>query len=179
MKHIFFKLSAVLVMGLAAVSFCGTTGCGIYSFSEKGTLDSGAKTVKVNFITNEAPYVNPQLSPALTERLKQKIVNQTKLRQVNNDAHYNITAVIKDYSVTTSGVSTGTSGRQQSSINRLSVGVHVTLFKSLKNVTEEFDVSRNFDFDANRTLQSVESTLLDDMVKNLTDEIFNHIFSNW
>ena len=34
------------------------------------------KTFRVNYLENKAPYVNPQLSPALTERLKQKITRR-------------------------------------------------------------------------------------------------------
>jgi carbon monoxide dehydrogenase subunit G len=45
--------------------------------------------------------------------------------------------------------------------------------------TNEFDVSRDFDFDASLTLQEAEGRLLDEIVKNLADEIFNRIFSNW
>ncbi|HEY0434754.1 MAG TPA: hypothetical protein VGC95_12840, partial [Chitinophagaceae bacterium] len=43
------------------------------------------KTVKVNFLENHARYVNPQLSPSLTDRLRQKIVGQTRLTQTNGD----------------------------------------------------------------------------------------------
>src|SRR5215216_3787734 len=75
-----FLLSALLVLS----SLCNT-GCGIYGFTEKGTIPDSIKTVKINFIENEAAYINPQLSPNLTDKLKQKIVRQTKLSQSNND----------------------------------------------------------------------------------------------
>jgi len=55
----------------------------------------------------------------------------------------------------------------------------VFLKKTLENKTDEFDVSRSADFSANLSLQQAEGQLLDEMVRNLTDEIFNHIFSNW
>jgi hypothetical protein len=45
--------------------------------------------------------------------------------------------------------------------------------------TQEADVSRSFDFSANQSLQAAEAALLDEMVRNLTDEIFNRIFSDW
>jgi hypothetical protein len=44
---------------------------------------------------------------------------------------------------------------------------------------QEYTVSRSFDFKANLTLQQAERSLLDEMIRNLTDEIFNRIFSNW
>ncbi len=153
------------------------TGC--YSFREASTIPDSIKTVKINFIENRAPYVNPQLSPSLTERLKQKIISQTRLRQTNNDdAHYDIRGYVTDYSPSTVGV-TSTNGKSQSSANRLTVSVHMILTNQLSNTTKEFDVSRQLDFSANLTLQQAEATLLDEMIRNLTDEIFNHIFSEW
>jgi hypothetical protein len=85
---------------------------------------------------------------------------------------------ITDYSVITTGVA-NQSGNQQATINRLTVSVHITLNKVQQNKIEEFDVSKSFDFSANTTLQAAEAALLDDMVRNLTDEIFNKLFSDW
>jgi hypothetical protein len=167
----------VLAAGLLAMVH---SGCGVYRFNDVGTIPDSIKTVRVNFIENRAPYVNPQLSPNLTDRLKQKIVNQTRLSQTNSDnAHYDIKGTITDYSVSTSGVSS-TNGRSQTSVNRLTVTVQITLTNQLSNQPpQDFTVSRSFDFGANQSLQQAEAQLLDEMVRNLTDEIFNHIFSNW
>jgi hypothetical protein len=44
---------------------------------------------------------------------------------------------------------------------------------------QEFDISRSFDYDSNKSLQQAEAGLLDEMIRSLTDEIFNRIFSNW
>ncbi len=168
-------MATLLLLVLFSVSF---SSCGIYGFSEKGVVSDSAKTVKVTPFENKAPYVNPQITPALTERLRQKILNQTKLTNTNNEnADYNIVGYIADYSVTTVGVSS-TGGQQQSSQNRLNVRVHVSLSK-FGGTPEEFDVSRSFDFSAQRSLQSAEAELLDEIIRNVTDEIFNRIFSNW
>ena len=50
---------------------------------------------------------------------------------------------------------------------------------TLENKTDEFDVSRNFDFSANLSIDQAYVQLQDEIIRNLTDEIFNHIFSNW
>jgi hypothetical protein len=57
--------------------------------------------------------------------------------------------------------------------------VHVVLKKTLENKELEFDVSRNFDFSANLTLNQAESQLMDEIIRSITDDIFNQIFSNW
>jgi hypothetical protein len=84
--------------------------------------------------------------------------------------------------VVTSGItSTGTGNQRQASINRLTVTVHITLTNQLEPETtpKEFDVSRNFEFSANISLQTAEAQLLDEIVRNLTDDIFNRLFSDW
>ena len=170
-----FATAAVFFSFLMTITF---SSCGIYGFSEKGVVADSARTVRVVPFENKAPYVNPQITPALTERLRQKILNQTKLTNTNNEsAHYNIVGFIADYSVSTVGVST-TNGQQQSSQNRLNVRVHISLSR-FGGTPEEFDVSRSFDFSAQRSLQAAEAELLDEIIRNVTDEIFNRIFSNW
>ena len=131
--------------------------------------------MKINIIENRARYVNPQLSPRLTDRVRQKITGQTKLTQTNNEnADWEISGQITDYSVTTSGLS-----NQQEAINRLTVSVHIVLYDGTKDEKKEHDVSRNYDFSANQSLQQAEARLLDEIIRTLTDDIFNRIFSNW
>jgi hypothetical protein len=150
------------------------SSCGVYTFKDV-TIPPEVKTVRIDFIENKAPYVNPQLSPKLTDALQQKIAGQTRLTLTkNDDAHYQISGYISNYTVSTSGIS-----NQQTNMNRLTVGAHIIFNNTLQNKVQEFDVSRDFDFNAQLTLQQVEAQLMNDIIKNLTDEIFNHIFSNW
>jgi len=65
---------------------------------------------------------------------------------------------------------------KQASTNRLTVTVHVVLKKTLDNKEQEFDVSRNFDFSANLSLSQAEAQLMEDIVRNISDDIFNQIF---
>ena len=170
-------LTAVTVFSFILLTF-SFSSCGIYSLNQKGTVEDSARTVRVAPFENKAPYVNPQITPALTERFRQKVQNQTRLTNTNNEnADYNITGYIADYAVSTTGV-TSNNGQQQTSVNRLTVRVHLSLSK-FGHTPEEFDVSRSFDFDARKSLQAAEAEILDDMIRNLSDEIFNRIFSNW
>ncbi|HRH60589.1 MAG TPA: LPS assembly lipoprotein LptE [Chitinophagaceae bacterium] len=156
------------------------SSCGIYTFKDV-TIPPEVKTIKINFLENRASYRNPQLSPRLTDQLQQKIASQTRLTRVNSDdAHYQVSGYISNYAVSTSAISSQSSGsRQQTATNRLTVGVHITLLNTLDNKTSEYDVSRDFEFSASRSFQDAEASLFDDIVKNMTDEIFNRLFSNW
>jgi hypothetical protein len=146
-----------------------------YSFRDV-SIPPEVKTVRVQYIENRARIINPQLSQRLTDKLRQKIINQTRLIQTNNEeAHYDISGQITDYFVTTSGIS-----GQQSSINRLNVSMHL-IFKNRLDEKKNFetDLSRSFDFNAGLSLNQAENQLTDQIIQNLTDEIFNRIFSNW
>lgn len=147
-----------------------------YSFKDTSPIPAEVKTFRVNFFENKARYVNPQLGPQLTERTKQKIIGNTRLRQTNDDnAHYDISGYISDYNVTTSGI-TG----NNASTNRLTVSFHL-IFKNTLDEKKNFetDLSNNFDFRADQTLEQAQAALFPDIIKNIVDAIFNKIFSNW
>ena len=151
------------------------TGCGVYKFKDVSIDYNKYKTIKINFIDNKAPIINTQLAPKLNDKLQQKIVSQTRLTRTNNDdAHYQLSGFISTYNVTTTAISS-----TQAATNRLTVGIHMIVKDILENKTDEFDVSRNFDFSANLSIDQAYVQLQDEIIRNLTDEIFNHIFSNW
>ncbi len=173
-SKIFFSLLAACSLWLAA-SF--NSGCRVSYKLADVNIPANIKTVRVQFISNKARYNNPQLSPAFTDKLRQKIVGQTRLTQVNNEnADYDISGWISQYDVSTSAIS-----GQQVATNRLTVGVHITLIDRVNtaNPPKEIDVSRSFEFSASLSLAQAEASLTTEIIRNLTDEVFNRIFSDW
>ena len=147
-----------------------------YGFKDIGGLPADVKTFRVNYFENRAEYKNPQLSPQLTEKLKQKIIGTTRLRQTNDDdAHYDISGYVSAYFTSTTGI-TG----NNTSLNRLTANFHL-IFKNTLDEKKSFeaDVTYSIDFDANLSLSQVEQAKGDEISRNLTDAIFNKIFSNW
>lgn len=163
----------VVIMAILSLNLL--LGCGIYKFKDS-IIPADVKTVKIGLIENKASYINPQLAPKFTQKIQQKIIGSTKLTgTTSDDAHYVINGTITTYNANqTVGVSA-----QQASTNRLTVTLHMILKKTLTNETDEFDVSRSFDYSANLSLQQAEGQLIDEVVRSLTDDVFNHIFSNW
>lgn len=177
--HQIFKSShskAAIAFCILLFSFC-LSSCGVYSFKDVSVQPPNAKTIHIGYIENKARYVNPLLSPQLTDKFKQKVSSQvSKLSQVQgSDADFDIVAYISGYDVTTSGVS-----NQQAASNRLTVTVHID-FKNHLDDKRSFsaDISRNFDYSASLTLNVAEAQLLPTIISNTTDEMFNRIFSNW
>jgi hypothetical protein len=91
------------------------------------------------------------------------------------DAFDDVSGVITDYSVSTSGIAD-----RQASSNNLNVTVSIT-FKNRLDEKKNFEssITRNFPFSSGLSLQQAEAQLNEQIINNLTDEIFNKIFSNW
>ncbi len=151
-------------------------GCTVsYKFTDV-SVDPNLKTFKVMYFENKARYVNAQLTPKITDKLRQKIINQTKLNNTTGEADIEISGTVNDYSISTSGVGNGSTA----SSNRLNVGLVVTIKNNKDpNKTIEENVTRSFDFPAGFSLSQAEAKLNEDIVKNVVDEIFNKLFSKW
>lgn len=166
-QQYFFLLLALTVVTLAS-------GCLHYTLKDTA-ISKDIKTIRVNYIENKARYINPQLSPQLTDRLRQKINNQTNKTLTQGEADLDITGTITDYSFTTAAIADN-----RSATNRLNISVHVKIVNRLNDKeSKETDVTRSFDFDANVSIQQAEQALNESILKNLSDEIFNSLFSNW
>ncbi len=175
-KKLVFPNSIFLLMaGILVISVFNFATCK-YSFKDTSPIPPEIKSFRVNYLENKARYVNTQLSPQLTEGLKNKIRGNTRLRQVNEDsAHYDISGYVSDYTVSTSGIAGA-----NASTNRLSVSFHL-IFKNNLDLSKNFetDVTTNYDFKATLTLQNAEAQLTPQIIKDTVDAIFNKIFSNW
>ena len=173
------KKGVLSLLGLLLIPFLlflvpSFNSCNIYKFNE-ATIPDSIKTVKINQLENRAQYINPQLSQKLTDKLRQKIISQTRLSQVKSDnPDWEINGTITQYSFSTSAIS-----NQQVATNRLTVAIHIILNNRKADDVKEYDVSRSFEFKGNQSFQQAETTLMDEMTRTLTDEIFNKLFSNW
>ncbi len=164
------------VPAIAAVLIFVLGACHVSYKTRDISIPPEIKTARIGYFENRARFVNAQLSPQITDKLRQKINNQTRLTLVQNDnADYDIAGQITGYDVTTSGISS-----QQASSNRLIVTIKV-IFKNRLDQTKNFEttVSRNFDFSANLSLDQAQAQLTPSIIQNMVDEIFNKIFSNW
>ncbi len=159
---------------LVSLTVVLTSGCGIYSFT--GASIDG-KTIYFHTFDNKARNVMPSLSATMTEKIRNRILSQTGLSQVNNEtADYDLSGYISAYDVTVTGVQ----NTQTASQNRLTITLQVE-FKNRKNPKSSFtqSFSRFADFSATQSLQTVENALIEDIGTQLADDIFNKAFVNW
>lgn len=162
------KTITVLLLGLFLNS------CGIYSLSG-ASISPEMKTFSVVQFPNNAEFVAPQLAQVLSDKMRNKILTETRLSMVPNagDAHFE--GAIVGYTVAPSSVVAG----ERTSVNRLTIRVKVS-FVNAKDPKQNFEqeFSRFADF-TRPTLAEVENQLIDEITKQLVDDIFNRTFINW
>ena len=157
------------------LSYCLLNSCGIYSFSG-ASIPAEAKTVSVQYFPNNAQLVNPLLSNAITNALNDIFVNQTTLQSVSQNGDLALEGEITAY--TTSPIAI--TGNQTAALNRLTVTVNVRF-------TNKYDESKNFeqkfsqyqDYPSGQDLNSVQDILVETIVEDLCQDIFNKAVVNW
>lgn len=164
-------VSAVLL----AASMLLVSSCGIYSFA--GTsIQSDVNTITINYIEYKALKVNPSLSNDLTEALKTQFRKMTRLEQVEMDGDMEIEGEVTGYEVKASSIS----ANEVAAENRLTVTVKIT-FTNRKH--PEDDLEQNFsaysDFSSELSLDAVESSLCQEIVAKLVEDIFNATVAQW
>ena len=165
----------IIVFVLAAAAAL-VSACGIYSFS--GTsIQPDVKSITIDFFEYKALRVNPSLSNDITEALRTQFRRMTKLEQVDLDGDLEISGEITGYDVKATAVTADEVAAQ----NRLTITVSVS-FQNRKYPDDDFD-NRSFsayeDYDSTLSLDAVESSLCEEIVKKLIDDIFNATVAQW
>lgn len=166
MQRFLLLFSFVFTLALA--------GCGVYSFT--GASIQG-KNINIHVLENRARNIVPSLSPALTSKIRSRILSQTGLSPVNTEtADYDLAGTITAYEVTVSGVE----NTQQATQNRLTITVNI-VFKNRLDKKGDFTqaFTRFADFPATQTVQQAEGRLIEEIGNQLADDIFNKAFVNW
>ena len=149
--------------------------CGIYSFT--GTsIQPDVKTVTIEYFEYKALRVNPSLANDMTEALKEKFRRLTKLEQVDVDGDLQIVGEITGYDVKASSVT----ANEQAAQNRLTVNVKI-YFTNRKYPEDDFEKSFSSyaDYDSTQILDSVESSLCEEIIEKLCEDIFNATVAQW
>ncbi len=150
-------------------------GCGIYTFS--GTsIQPDVKTVAIDYFGYKALKVNPTLSNNLTEALKDKFKKLTKLEEVEMDPDLHLQGEVTGYEVRAAAVTANEVAAQ----NRLTVTVKL-VFTNRKYPEDNFEKSFSAyaDYDSTNSLDAVESSLCEEIVDKLVEDMFNASVAQW
>lgn len=161
-------------MSILTVALCAFS-CGIYSFS--GTsIQPDVKTICIPYVEYRALRVNPSLSNDLTLALQDKFRKLTSLEQVEMDGDLDLVCEVTGYDTKPTAVTANEVAAQ----NRLTVTVKVA-FTNKKYPDEDVDKSFSAyaDYDSAQSLDAVESSLCEEIIDKLCEDIFNATVAQW
>ena len=170
-------ISAVCAAVALFVASQLVTSCGFVKYSFSGTsIQPDVKTITINFFEYKALKVNPSLSNDITEALKEKYRKLTKLEQVEAEGDLEVSGEVTGYDVKATAVTANEVAAQ----NRLTVAVKV-YFQNRKYPEDDFEKSFSAyaDYASEQSLDAVESSLCEEILEKLIEDIFNATVAQW
>ena len=147
-----------------------------YKFNGASIDYTKTKTIQIADFPNRSTYIWGPMAPMFNNALKDLYANHTKLVQVKRNGDLKIDGEIIQYSQRNKSVSS----EGYSAQTELSMTVNVR-FTNTKNRQEDFE--RQFTatavYETTMSLNYVQEQLVTDMVKDLTEQIFNATVANW
>ncbi len=171
MRNTFSKIPLMLLFSGVLFLFQGCS----YSFTG-ASISPSVKTISISYLPNNSLLVQPTLSRTLTETIRDKFTTQSNLSLVNSNGDLTIEGEITGYTTEPVAIT----GDQKSALQRLRVTVNIR-FANKQDPAQDFETSftRFQDYDAQKQLSAVETSLIEIISNELAQDIFNKAVVNW
>ena len=151
------------------------TSCGIYSFTG-ASIPTEAKTVSVTYFTTTATNSPSSLNQTITEGLKDLFLSQTNLDLTELEGDLSFSGQITKYQLSPMAIQANETAGQ----NRLTIDINVKYTNSFDDKQNfESTFSRYRDFSSSQNLADVEIVLIEEITKELLEDVFNKAFVYW
>ena len=147
-----------------------------YKFNGASIDYQYTKTIQIDNFPIRSAYVWTPMQAIFQNKLTDIYASQTKLRQVKKNGDLQLSGEITHFDQYNKGISSdGYSSQVQ-----LKMTVNVR-FVNNKNHDEDFErqFSATTEYEANLQLNAVQEELVSQMIKDLTEQIFNATVANW
>ena len=163
--------------GLALFACLLLISCSVsYKFNGASIDYSKTKTIQIADFPIRANYVWGPMASIFNNQLKDQYANHTKLTQVKRNGDLKIEGEISRYEQRNKSVSS----EGYSAQTELSMTVNV---RFTNNVNHSQDFEQQFtataSYETTQSLNSVQEQLVTQIVKDITDQIFNATVANW
>ena len=168
---------AIMMVAFALVAMtwisCAFSG---YKFNGASIDYTKTKTIQIADFPIRSSYVWGPMGPMFNNQLKDEFASNTKLSQVKRNGDLKIEGEITQYSQRNKSVSADGSSAQ----TELSITVNVR-FTNNANHNEDFErqFTASKSYETTQSLASVQEELVTQMIKDLTEQIFNATVANW
>ena len=168
-KHIGVLMGMVMLLTACSIS---------YKFNGASIDYTKIKTISFETFPNRSiGFVWGPMESMFNTALQDIYLQQTRLQQVKRGGDLQISGEITNYDAYNKGV--GADG--YSTMAELRMTVRVT-FVNTKNPQENFEAQQftsSREYDASQQLASVQDELVNQMIKDIVDQIFNATVANW
>lgn len=170
------KIASLLSLCLGVWLLLALTGCKIgYSFTGTSINYNVIKTIQIDKIVNRASYVWAPMEAMCNNKVRDRYANQTQLRQVKRDGDLQLSGEIVSYDQFNKSVAAdGYSSQVQL---RLTLTIRFQNRKT--NEAWERQFSATTQYDSHQSLASVQEQLVNEMIDDVVDQIFNATVANW
>ena len=173
-KYLVSTGQVLCICGLILFSF---TGCSIsYKFNGANINYQTTHSISIADFPNNAAMVNPNLSPKLSEGIRDLFQRQTRLQVLNKGGDMELEGEITGYEISQGAI--GANSYATESKLTIRVTVHFT-----NNVypEESFDktYSASQTFDANVLLTDIQDELCDIIITEIAENIYNDTVAKW
>lgn len=163
--------AALLMLTLWLVVSCSIN----YSFTGTNINYDVTKTIQIDKIANRAPYGWAPMEAMLNNKLQDKYANGTRLRIVKRSGDLQLAGEITGYDQFNKAVSAdGFSSQVQ-----LKMTVNIRFKNPKLNQQWEKQFSATTQYDATQSLTAVQETLVNQMIEDIVDQIFNATVADW
>lgn len=147
-----------------------------YRFNGASIDYTTTKTIQIDNFPIRSAYVWGPMQSIFQNRLTDIFANQTKLRQVKKNGDLQLAGEIVAFDQYNKGISSD----GYSSLVQLKMTVNVRFVNNKKH-SEDFErqFTATSEYDASQQLTAVQEELVTQMVKDITDQIFNATVANW
>ncbi len=168
------KLTIVAL--LCTVILATITACTVsYKFTGTSINYDLIKTIQIDNIPNRAPYGWAPMEAIFNNKLQDLYANQTRLRLVKRDGDLQIAGEIIGYDQYNKSIAAdGFSSQVQ-----LKMTVNIRFVNNKTNQSWERQFSATTQYESSQQLSAVQESLVTEMVKDLTDQIFNATVADW
>lgn len=147
-----------------------------YKFNGASIDYTKVKTISIADFPNQAPLVYAPLSQVFTEKLKDTYIRQTRLRVLPQGGDLSLEGEITGYDLSPQAVKEDAYASQ----TRLKITVRVR-FANQTNSDEDFEqlYSAFRDFSNERMITDVQDELIEEIVEEISELIYNDTVAKW
>jgi len=166
------KRFSALVLLLLLVNSCTVS----YKFNGASIKYDKVKSISISDFPIKATYVYAPLATKFNEGLRNIYIRQTRLRIAPRSGDMHIEGEITGYQQLNKSVKAD--GYSSETELRITINVRFTNNTNhAEDFEQQFSAFRNYD--SSQLLTSVQDALIDEMVKEITEQIFNATVANW